>query len=149
MTKVPDFTGVHLWDRLRWAHANLERVESDLCIVWDPPLGDGEPQPARVTRPAPEWMACALAGGILPPVEMYLEEPRDADGNFIGPADYWSNFEGVPPMTEEEAIEYLVKKDLPREIWQDKTANRPRFIICNVNQLPATREFRNAWRIAA
>ena len=30
-------------------------------------------EPAKVTHPDPNWMACALQGGILPPVEVYWE----------------------------------------------------------------------------
>jgi hypothetical protein len=142
---TPDMTGVHLWHRLHWAKDNLEPVQSDYRVVFEANLD----APASILVPDPNWMACALAGGILPPVEMYHNEARDAQGNFIGPSDYWESFEGIPAMTEEEAIEYLIQKDIPQHVWKDDRANRPRFVICKTHQLPATREYRNAWRIAA
>ncbi|WP_262027567.1 hypothetical protein [Microvirga sp. Mcv34] len=147
---TPDFTNVHLWDRLAWAAANLDPVQTEFRVVYDPPLGDGAPAPAAILVPDPNWMAAALAGGILPPVEMYHREERDAAGNFIGPADYWIAYEALPPMTEEEAIEYLIKKDIPREVWDTPEGrNSSSFAICRVDQLPKTREYRNAWRLAA
>ena len=63
---TPEFQGTHLWDRLGWAKQNLEPYRSEFCIVWEDP--DNLDEPAKVTHPAPNWMACALNGGILPPV---------------------------------------------------------------------------------
>ena len=41
----------------------------------------GRPQepdePSKVTHPDPNWMACALQGGILPPVTSYWELKKD------------------------------------------------------------------------
>ena len=57
--------------------------------------------------------------------------------------------EPVGPMTEEEAIEYLIKKDVPQSVWQTwDEGNRPKMVICSKEQLPSTREWRNAWRIS-
>jgi hypothetical protein len=142
MTSV-DFTDVHLWHRLAWAHENLEAYQSDYRVVFEYDLD----KPAAILVPDPNWMAIALHGGILPPVERYHEEERDEQQNFIGPSDYWSSYEAIPAMTEEEAIEYLVKKDVPQHVWKDKTANRPRFRICKTENLPASREWRDAWMI--
>ena len=63
---TPKFQGTHLWDRLGWAKQNLEPYRSEFCIVWEDP--DNLDEPAKVTHPDPNWMACALNGGILPPV---------------------------------------------------------------------------------
>jgi hypothetical protein len=51
-------------------------------------------------------------------------------------------------MTEEQAIEYLIMKDIPQRVWRDyDKANRQRLVICKKDQLPSTREWRNAWKI--
>ena len=52
-------------------------------------------------------------------------------------------------MTEEEAIEYLIMKDIPEHVWRDwDKSNKPRLVICKKSQLPASREWRNAWQIS-
>ncbi len=133
----------HLFDRICWAHENLERVETQYVVAYE----DGEPDaPAKILVPAPEWMAMALHGGLLPPVGHYHREPRDVDGNFIGPADYWSAYEPIGPLTEEQAIEYLIQKDIPRHVWAEGS-NHP-MVICTRSQFPKNRTFRNAWRVA-
>jgi len=141
---TPDFTGVDLWDRLAWAKQNLAPVQSRYRVAYEDDM-DGT---AKILVPDPNWMAAALHGGILPPVERYHDEPRDEVGTFIGPQDYWSSYDAISAMTEEEAIEYLIRKDVPRHVWQTERANRLRFAICTIEQLPATREWRNAWRLA-
>ena len=73
--KTPEFQGTHLWDRLCWAKENLDGVQSDYRIVWEDV--DKPDEPARITVPDPNWMACALQGGILPPVEVYWELKKD------------------------------------------------------------------------
>ena len=51
--------------------------------------------------------------------------------------------------TEEEAIEYLIMKDCPQHVWQTwDEGNKPKMVICRKEQLPSTREWRNAWKIA-
>ena len=72
---TPEFQGTHLWDRLGWAKQNLEPYRSEYCIVWEDP--DNLDEPAKVTHPDPNWMACALNGGILPPVWVYWELKKD------------------------------------------------------------------------
>ena len=52
-------------------------------------------------------------------------------------------------MGEEQAIEYLIQKDVPEHVWMNwDEGNRPKMVICRKNQLPATREWRNSWRIS-
>ena len=130
----------HLFDRICWSSETLTRVETDYVVVYE--VDDG---PAKVLVPAPEWMAMAMHGGLLPPVEHYHNELRDADGTFVGPRDYWSSYDPIGPMSEEEAIEYLVKKDIPREVWRE--GSNKRFVICRRSQLPQTRVWRNAWTV--
>ena len=73
--ETPEFQGTHLWNRLHWAKDNLDGVQTDYRIVWEDPE---EPDaPAKVTVPDPNWLACALQGGILPPVEVYWALAED------------------------------------------------------------------------
>ena len=54
----------------------------------------------------------------------------------------------IESMTEEQAIEYLIMKDIPQRVWKDyEKANRQRLVICKKDQLPSTRIWRNAWKI--
>ena len=151
MTKIetPKFQGTHLWERLCWAKENLEGVQTDYRIVWeDPQEPDG---PAKVTIPDPNWLACALQGGILPPVEVYWELAKDeAKPDFKKHTRGYllHNTKPVDSMTEEESIEYLIMKDIPRRVWEDhEKSNHPKFLIVKKNQLPKTRVWRNAWKI--
>ena len=148
--ETPEFQGTHLWNRLGWAKENLEMVRSEYCIVWEDP---NEPdEPVKVTSPDPNWMACALQGGILPPVSSYWELKKDEDTpgferHTRGP-ELLHNMKPIDAMTEEEAIEYLIMKDIPEHVWRDyETANKPRLVICRKDQLPQKRTWRNAWRI--
>ena len=73
--ETPEFQGTHLWDRLCWAKEKLEPYRTEYCVVWEDPETPDEP--AKITHPDPNWMACALQGGILPPVEAYWELKKD------------------------------------------------------------------------
>jgi hypothetical protein len=53
-------------------------------------------------------------------------------------------------MTEEQAIEYLIMKDVPARVWHsDYKYNRQMFRIVKRDQLPEDKTYRNAWRLAA
>ena len=55
----------------------------------------------------------------------------------------------IEAMTEEEAIEYLILKDVPQSVWSTwDEGNRPKMVICKKEQLPQERTWRNAWRIS-
>jgi hypothetical protein len=60
MTQTPSFKGTHLFDRLCWAKENLEGVQSDYRVVYE----DSVDECAKILVPDPNWMACALQGGI-------------------------------------------------------------------------------------
>ncbi len=146
--KTPNFKGTHLFDRLVWAKANLEPVQSDYRVVYE----DSIDECVNILVPDPNWMACALQGGILPPVEVYWELAKDE-----AQPDFKKHTRGyllhdtqpIDAMTEEEAIEYLIKKDIPQSVWTTwDEGNRPKMVICKTEQLPQTREWRNAWRIS-
>ena len=145
--QTPEFQGTHLWERLCWAKEHLEKAQSDIRVVYE----DSVDAPAKVLVPDPNWMACALQGGILPPVESYWELAKDE-----AQPDFKNHTRGyllhdtkpVDAMTEEEAIEYLIKKDIPQSVWKTwNKGNKPKMVICRTHQLPEHRQWRNAWQI--
>jgi hypothetical protein len=131
----------------------MNRFETEYVVVYE----DGEKThikngteevdaPAKVMIPAPEWMYQALQGGELLPLwahfklreELSLEER----------ADILFNTPKLGPLTEEQAIAYLIMKDIPEHVWSDRKSNKPKYRVAKRSQMPATREWRNAWRLA-
>jgi len=131
----------------------MSRYETEYVVVYE----DGEKTkinngleeydaPAKVMIPTPEWMYEAMSGGILLPIwahfklreELSLEER----------ADIIFNTPKLGPLTEEQAIAYLIMKDIPEHVWSDKSTNMPKYKIAKRSQLPDSREWRNAWRLA-
>ena len=100
----------HLWTRLLDAKARLKPVQSKYRVVFEDPSNPDAP--ASVLVPDPNWMAAALAGGVLHPIEAYLRDRDVPDGE---PKEH-PYAEPIGPMTEEEAIEYLIQKDIPPHI---------------------------------
>ena len=147
--ETPEFQGTHLWDRLCWAKEKLEPYRTEYCVVWEDPETPDEP--AKITHPDPNWMACALQGGILPPVQVYwalAEDEAKPDFKKHSRGYLLHNTKPVDAMTEEQAIEYLIMKDVPQSVWREyQKGNRPKLVICKINQLPKTREWRNSWQI--
>ena len=75
--------------------------------------------PAKVLIPDPTWMALAMEGHL-----------------------------GFGKISEEQAIEFLIMKDIPQHVWDGSTqTNRKLFQIVKTSQLPPTREWRTAWRL--
>jgi hypothetical protein len=60
---------MHLWDRLAEAKSRLEPVQSKYRVLFEDP--EDMESPAKVLVPDPNWMACALEGNILPPIDTY------------------------------------------------------------------------------
>lgn len=125
-------------------------------VIFEDP--DQPEAPAMVLAPSDEWMEMAMAGG-LPPIWVYWQLQQDEE-QAIAEGRH-ETFEHDPeklalqytaprigPLTEEEAIEYLIMKDIPRRVW-GKEHNRPMFKIVTKDQVPTDRQFRNAWRLAA
>ena len=131
----------HLWDRLAEAKTRLKPVQSKYRVLFEDPATPDEP--AKVLAPDPNWMACALEGGILPPIETYQRDRDVPDGE---PKEH-PYAAPIPAMTEEEAIEYLIMKDIPPNVWRDYEGNRCIMRIVPVELIPSDRSFRNAWRI--
>ena len=131
----------HLWDRLAEAKSRLAPVQSQYRVLFENPV---EPDaPASVLVPDPNWMAAALAGGVLPPIDTYLRDQNVPDGQ---PKEH-PYAEPIGAMTEEEAIEYLIQKDISPQVWRDYQGNRIIMKIVPVELIPSDRSFRNAWKI--
>ena len=148
---------MHLIDRLHEAKQRLAPVQSHYRVLFEDPANPDAP--AAVLIPDPNWMAAALAGGVLPPIEAYLRDqakmaawcaendPRKFSWRAVGGAEH-PYAAPIGPMTEEEAIEYLIQKDLPPRVWRDYRGNRCIMRIVPVELVPSDRAFRNAWRVA-
>ena len=131
----------HLWERLAEAKSRLAPVQSQYRVLFENPA---EPDaPASVLVPDPNWMAAALAGGVLPPIDTYLRDQNVPDGQ---PKEH-PYAEPIGAMTEEEAIEYLIQKDISPKVWRDYQGNRIIMKIVPVELIPSDRSFRNAWKI--
>ena len=133
----------HLWDRLAEAKSRLEPVQSKYRVVFEDPATPDEP--AKVLVPDPNWMAAALEGNILPPIDTYQRDRDVPDGE----QKEHPYARTIGPMTEEEAIEYLIMKDICPSVWRDYKGNRTIMRIVPVELIPTDRSFRNAWRLAA
>lgn len=122
-------------------------------VLFEDPLRPDEPLVILV--PADEWLNMAMAGD-LPPVEVYWrlqeyeEKHTDPDKTFYHDPEMLNEQHTAPrigPLTEEEAMEYLIMKDVPRHIWSKKY-NRPMLKIVKANTIPSDQIFRNAWRLS-
>jgi hypothetical protein len=141
-----DLVALTLFERICWAKEHLERVEPQYRIVFEP----NDEEPAQITIPAPEWLAMAMFGYLLPPVWVYHEiEANLTPKGSVTNGHLLHETPPLPPMTEEEAMEYLLQR-CPREVWDPPHGtNRQRFVICRAEQIPTTRTYRDAWRLAA
>lgn len=73
----------------------------------------------------------------------------DAPAKVVVPDDRWIAQQIAKGMTEEQAIEILVIKDVPARVWARRGANRSLMTICTVDQLPSSHRMRDAWRLTA
>ena len=128
---------------------------SDYRIVYDDP--DKLDEPTKVLIPSDEWIKNAMAGN-LPPINVYWELEDDEqkailEGRHKNYKHDKSKFDKqfsaprIGPLTEEEAIEYLIQKDIDPSVWRDYKGNRTIMKIVPVELIPSDRSFRNAWRI--
>jgi len=131
----------HLWERLLEAKSRLKPVQSKYRVLFEDPNAPDEP--AKVLVPDPNWMACALEGGILPPIDTYQRDRLVPDGE---PKEH-PYAKPIGPMTEEESVCYLIQKDICPSIWRDYQGNRTILKIVPVELIPSDRSFRNAWKI--
>ena len=131
----------HLWDRLAEAKSRLAPVQSKYRVLFEDPTQPDAP--AAVLVPDPNWLAAALEGNILTQIETYLRDRDVPDGQ---PQEH-PYAEPSGAQTEEEAIEYLIQKDIPPQVWRDYQGNRSVLKIVPVELIPSDRSFRNAWKI--
>jgi hypothetical protein len=129
---------------------------SNYRVIFEDP--EQPEQPAMVLVPSDNWLKEAKAG-LLPPISVYWELQDDEQkaiaegrhGTFKhDPEKHEAQWKAprIGPLTEEEAIEYLIMKDIPRHIWSVEY-NRPMFKIVRTEDVPSDRQFRDAWRLAA
>lgn len=134
----------------------VEKIMTNYRVVFDDP--DALDEPTKVLVPSDNWMEEAMTGK-LPPISVYWalqddEQQAIREGRhdtFKHDQAKWEAQFTAPrigPLTEEEAIEYLIMKDIPRHIWSVEY-NRPMFKIVKTADVPSDRQFRNAWRLAA
>lgn len=129
---------------------------TDYRVIFDDP--DKPDEPTQILVPTSQWMEMAMSGG-LPPIWVYWQL-QDDEAKAIAEGHHGS-FKHDPeklalqytaprigPLTEEEAIEYLIMKDMPRNVWA-KDHNRPMFRVVKKDAIPTDRTFRNAWGMAA
>ena len=142
---------IKLIDRINWAKSNLKPHRTEYVVVYE----DVDMDCAAVLHPDPNCMAALMHGGIMPPAWVKLQLKEDEQRpDFTSHHDFNGHLlhetEPMGPLTEEQAIEWLVQVDIPRHIWETwNDGNQPKMVICRKSQLPPTREWRNAWRIAA
>ena len=143
--------GTKLIDRIDWARQNLKRHDTEYCVVYE----DLDNECASIMHPDPHCMAMLMHGNLMPPAWVKLKLKEDAnkpdfvDHRSIGNDKLLHETKPIGPLTEEEASEYLITTDIPRDVWENwNVGNRPKMVVCTKKQLPQTREWRNAWRIA-
>jgi hypothetical protein len=161
--------GTSLRQRYLRAHQTLTPVETDLVCVWEDP--NELDAPMRITHPSARYLAQLMAGGVHPPIEAHhgtlLLIVSKQDGRHrvcrrierekvrreLGPefSEYLVDArlvqkETAGPMTVEQAVEYVIQKDVPAYVWKEEH-NRPMFKIIKRDQLPTSRQFRDAWRL--
>ena len=146
---TPNFKGTKLIDRLTWARENLKPFQTQYAVAYE----DVDMDCVAIMHPDPNAMAALMAGGIFPPVWVYWELAKDEaqpDFEKHTRGHLLHETEPMPALSEKQAVEFLIKKDLPMSIWLNwNKGNKPKMVICKREQLPATREWRNAWRLAA
>lgn len=167
-----------LWQReLALSHYGYLRdcPQPSLCIVWEDPADLDAP--AKITTPSPQWLRMATLGGVLPSVEAYhsarlcieLTDGRRYEGvTYLEAQDLrlFAKEKGeevrqervtdypvhaapvISSLTEQEALEYILYKDVPARAWSKKygaSHNRPNFVIAPRENVPTNRFVRNAW----
>jgi hypothetical protein len=107
---------------------------------------------AKILVPDPNFMAACMNGGIIPKIENYwalAEDEAQPDFKKHTKGYLLHDTEPMGSMSEEECIEFLIMKDISPSVWMNwDSGNKPKMVICRKDQLPQTREWRNAWRIS-
>ena len=131
--------GTKLIDRIEWARSNLKRRDTEYCIVYE----DIDMDAVFVMHPDPHCMAMLMHGHLMPPAWAKMKAREAGQGYLL------HETEPMGPLTEEEAVEWLIQTTVPKHIWENwNSGNKPKMVICTKKQLPATREWRDAWTIS-
>tara|TARA_R100001460_G_scaffold71441_1_gene112181 strand:+ start:652 stop:1071 length:420 start_codon:yes stop_codon:yes gene_type:complete len=134
--------------RLSKSLKELEPFQTQFAVVYE----DMDMGRCAVMHPDPNAMAALMAGGVFPPVWVYWKLAKDEaqpDFKRHHRMHLLSDTPREGPKTEEEALLYLIMKDVPQHIWRNyETSNSVHLKIIRREQQP-DREFRNAWRVAA
>jgi hypothetical protein len=147
----------HLYFRTLWAASVLKPVEPKYRVAFEDP--DDPEAPAQVLVPAPQWLAAAMHGGVLPDISAYIADKKTMAAyeqehgsmkgfNWLDHKAQHPTSKPRGPMTEEEAIEYLIMKDIPARVWRDYKGNRQILKIVPVELIPTDRTYRNAWVVS-
>jgi hypothetical protein len=135
-------------DHIKEARQQLEPYQTKYAVVYE----DVDMDCCAVMHPDPNAMAALMAGGVFPPVWVYWELAKDEAQPDFKRHHRMHLLHDTPregPKTEEEALLYLIMKDVPQHIWRNyETSNSVHLKIIRREQQP-DREFRNAWRVAA
>ena len=168
---------VTLWERLALMKQILEPVQTELRVVFEDHHTPDEPAKILVPDPNWMALAMRghIVPTIdaylnLPLIQVYekngIEIPFkimgidaaskrwDMDrrgftyrGETVEKSHRLHTAETLPPMNEEQALEYLLMMNVPYHVWGDRQSNRLRFKVCHVNQVPSDRLFRNTWEM--
>lgn len=111
---------------------------------------------AKVVVPSDRWLDDAMSGRLAPiwvHWQLQDDEQKAIDEgwheDFEHDKEKWKlQVEGqrIPPLTEEQAMEYLAMMVIPRRVWAEKH-NRPMMRICKTEEVPSDRTFRDAWSV--
>ncbi len=163
-----------LFERLCWAKQNIPPVQSSKVVVFEDPAF--EKAPCKILTPSPEWMACAMHGSILPPIDAYHEMEyriEDSFGNAYNGVtqlefedmlfDFASTGKAmmsqrvtrhrlhddpVAALTEGEAIDYIIKKDTPKRVWGTTGGNWVNYRVVDRSDILNNRKNRNYWKLS-
>ena len=139
---------MHMIDHIKEARQQLEPYQTKYAVAYE----DVDMDCCAIMHPDPNAMAALMAGGVFPPVWVYWELAKDEAQPDFKRHHRMHLLHDTPregPKTEEEALLYLIMKDVPQHIWRNyETSNSVHLKIIRREQQP-DREFRNAWRVAA
>jgi hypothetical protein len=141
---------MHMLDRLKKVRKELRPfLKTEYCVVYE----DIDMDCCAVYHPSPEAITALMHGDVFPPVWVYWELKKDEAKPDFTRHTRSHLLHDTPregPKTEEEALLYLIMKDVPEHIWRNyNKSNSIKMKICKKNQLPQSREFRDSWRVAA
>lgn len=162
--------GSHYWCRIAKSRDEIKLFEVEHCIPWADQYDLDAP--VRVTHPSPRCVAELMAGGIHPPIEALnsqqllfvlddgssevvgrLDAPRyraqhgDRIKHEIVVENSRAHQEVMGPLTYEQAIEWIILKDIPMDVW-GRQHNSPQYCIVIRDALPKDRTNRNHWKLS-